>query len=317
MRPNLALPERGISIMSDPVFVIGCPRSGTTLLSELLRMTRYGAPFETHFIPKYYKRLSSFGSLGDVANFRRLVAAILKERPVMQMKLELDLDDLFERGVRDYRELVDQLCLMRNRRLGLSAWGDKTPTYILELDIIYSLFPSSKYIYIVRDGRDVALSLMEEAWGRNNVYACAQYWKKCNAANVVLDGLRQRGAIFEVRYEDLIAQPTMMLSRIYRFLEEPYDGGAMADLIGRIRSGNSNKWRQRMTPDEVETFERVASGTLKRFGYEVTHEEGPIGVGKEIFYKCHDSALTALYLLKMNTIDAVRIKYCGKEPFNE
>lgn len=303
--------------MSEPIFVIGCPRSGTTLLSSLLGMTRYGAPFETHFIPKYYRRLSSLGDLGDAANFRRLVTAILKERPVMQMKLDVDIDDLFRRGTRGYRELVDQLCIMRNRRLGLSAWGDKTPSYILELDIIHRLFPNSKYIYIVRDGRDVALSLMEETWGSNNTYSCAQYWKRCNAANGVLDMLRQRGEIFEVRYEDLIAEPTAWLPRIYGFLEEPYDENAMGGLIGSIRSRNCNKWRQRMTPDDVRTFERVASGTLKRFGYEVTYEEGAIGVGREIFYKCHDSALMALHLLKMNTVDAARIRYCGKEPFND
>ena len=72
-----------------PIFIIGCPRSGTSLLARFLEPTIYGAPIETHFITKYKKKLSNYGELENFENFNKLLNDILKERPVMQWKINI------------------------------------------------------------------------------------------------------------------------------------------------------------------------------------------------------------------------------------
>ena len=151
----------------SPVFIIGCPRSGTTLLARFLQPTHYGSPVETHFITKYYEKIPKYGALKKKQNFMLLMKDILSERPIMQWKLDIDIEE-FWAGLKryDYREIIDRLCMMRFTSKGKTSWGDKTPIYILDLEIIYRLFPDAKYLYIVKDGRDVALSLMQVPWGQ-------------------------------------------------------------------------------------------------------------------------------------------------------
>ena len=113
-----------------PLFIIGCPRSGTTFFASLLELTDYGRPFETHFIPKYYKRLDRYGDLRIKNNARRLLRDILAERPVQQWKLNVDVDAfLCERGNMSYAELAREVCTLHARQKGKSTWGDKTPRY--------------------------------------------------------------------------------------------------------------------------------------------------------------------------------------------
>lgn len=303
--------------MYNPLIILGCPRSGTTMLSGLLKNTKYGEPFETHFITKYYKKLESYGSLENKSNFKRLVTHILNERPVMQMHLDINMDEFYAETVPDYGKIVSRLCMMKSGRKGCSSWGDKTPHYLLDLDIIYKLFPDSKYIYIVRDGRDVALSLMTKPWGQNNIYACADYWKRCNAQNGIFDELKKKGLLYSLRYEDLLADSEKIVPDIYSFLGEVYDDGLMRNLIGRVRKDNFNNWKKKMNSSQIELFERVASDTLRRFGYETRYEETGVGKLNEIYYNFHEAASKGLYLLKTNTLDTIRIKYFGKQPFHE
>ncbi len=300
----------------SPVFILGCPRSGTTLLSELLSPTTYGSPVETHFIPKYFKKLDHYGNIEQKDNFTRLIKDILSERPVMQWKLDIDIEKFHsELDVCEYSEIVHKLCMMYFEHKGKTSWGDKTPHYILDSDIIYRLFPDAKYLYIVRDGRDVALSLLKKLWGPNNVYACAEYWKQCNAETDTLALMRKHDRVFELTYEGLLDQPSKVVEKIYMFLGEPYSEESVKSLIEKINRINFNKWKKEMKPDEVRLFETMASNTLKRFGYEATFEESELKKIEKWFWKAHNDFFRYKHLIKMNTVDAIRIKYFGMEPF--
>lgn len=301
---------------TPPLFVLGCPRSGTTLLAEFLAPTAYGAPVETHFITKYARRLPGYGDLSVRAHFDRLVDDILGERPVMQWRLDVDRNALWAaHGGRPYVELVDGICRRRAARLGKRSWGDKTPHFILDLPRLAALFPESKYIYVVRDGRDVALSLLEKSWGPGNLYACAEYWKACNAESAALAGLRARGQLFEVAYEALLDDPRSIVARMYAFLDEPFPEDVLRPLLDSVRRGNCNKWMTRLTPAEVQLFERVAARTLERFGYACTHQEGGIGAASAMVFRLQARWHALAHLVRTNTIDAVRIRYFGMEPF--
>lgn len=303
----------------EQVFILGAPRSGTTFLSSLLENTRYGVPVETHFITKYYKKLDRYGDLAKPANFRRLLGDILVERPIQQWRLGLDIDEFYYSLDGDYRyaNIVDRLVLRREALKGYRAWGDKTPHYLGNVGILYTLFPDAKYIYIVRDGRDVALSLLQKNWGPNNVMRCAEYWTGLNEQAETLDRIRERGNLWELSYEGLIEETEPHIDRVYGFLGESIDEATKTRLVRSVKGSNYNKWKTRMTTDQIRTFESVAGATLKRFGYEIRTDCRPLPAWKSLFYRLHDRYRRALFLFEINVIDGIKIRYFGKEPFNE
>ena len=307
--------------MANPLFILGCPRSGTTLLAGLLEPTAYGAPIETHFIVKYYNKIDQYGDIKKKDNFIRLLNDILSERPVQQWNLTIDKNDFFNSMDEiDYKTIVDKLCMIRSNNMGLKFWGDKTPFYTLYIDIIYKLFPDAKYIYIVRDGRDVALSLLERPWGPNNVVSCAKYWKKFNIYSFnesIFKELINKKKLYITSYEKLLGNAKEVMSEIYDFLEEPYDDERMNKLVNKIKINNFNKWKSVMSKYEIELFEKIASDTLKQFDYEFTYKEVPINQFMAFYSELQDKILRAKHLFRLNVIDTIKIKYFGKEPFAE
>jgi len=175
---------------TEQVFILGAPRSGTTFTASLLNETRFGVPVETHFIPKYLDKLDSYGNLDVRANFCTLVQDILRERPVAQWRLALLPERLFEKleEPRSYPNIINALFAARDESTP-SAWGDKTPWYINRLASLAEIFPKARFIYVIRDGRDVALSLLNREWGPNNLYACAKYWSELNLSNPAIEAL--------------------------------------------------------------------------------------------------------------------------------
>ncbi|MEM7238626.1 MAG: sulfotransferase, partial [Pseudomonadota bacterium] len=246
------------------IFIVGAPRSGTTFAASLLESSSYGVPVESHFISKYYQKLDSFGDLNNLENFSGLVRAILSERPVMQWDIEPDIEALhasLEKPV-TYAGLVNRLCAMRADRIGTTAWGDKTPRYVEHIDSLATLFPRARFIWMVRDGRDVAMSLLDRSWGPNNLYACATYWRDLNEAGAKAMANIDDGRLLKIRYEDLLEEPQPVLSTILDFLDEPYDKTMLQDLTRETRQGNKLKWKTALSASEIELFESVAKEQL-------------------------------------------------------
>lgn len=188
---------------------------------------------------------------------------------------------------------------------------------MLNLDIIYELFPKSKFIYIIRDGRDVALSLLEREWGPNNIFACANYWKQYNIRTNTIDILEQKNQLLKIKYEDILDKPEVYARRIYAFLEEPYLEDEMKIMLSSIRKQNFNKWKRKMKYHEIKLFENIAANTLKRFNYETSFPEEPINCIYRWYWTWHNGFFSLKHLIKINTIDAIRIKYFGMEPFSK
>lgn len=302
--------------MTSPLFVVGCPRSGTTLLAEMLARTSFGKPTETHFITKYRKRLERYGDIAERSAFLALAGDILRERPVLQWRLDTTPERLWESCERhDYRTLIERIMMTRSATRGYAGWGDKTPHYLLDLEILDGLFPDARFLYVVRDGRDVTLSLLGRSWGPNNVYRCAVYWKEYNRPRRVLDALEQSGRLLRLRYEDLLDHPRRLHDEVYGFLGQPQDARLRDGFAESVRGGNHGKWKSRMRPGEIRLFESVAAETLRRFGYETSHSEAPVPAPTRWLWTLHDALLRNKELLRQNTVEWVRIRYFGKEPF--
>lgn len=304
---------------SNQIFILGAPRSGTTFLASLLDLTYFGKPVETHFITKYYKLLNNYGDISQKTNFNKLLSDILSERAVQQWKLNLDIDKFYTEldGNYSFSNIADKLCLNRNSRLGLSAWGDKTPHYLKDFEILYELFPDAKFMYIVRDGRDVALSLLLKNWGPNNIYACARYWKQLNIEREAFKELEKKGQLISLSYENLLDDIENNVTRIYEFLEQEVSDAEIKKICAPVKKGNYNKWKKKLSKGQIRIFDRVAANTLKRFGYQSFDEETGPGVLNELVYMLHDKLVWLQFMFNTNVIDGFKIRFLGKEPFAE
>jgi len=173
---------------------------------------------------------------------------------------------------------------------GKPRWGDKTPLYMQHLDQLERLFPESRYVHLIRDGRDAALSflsvprgLMTEGWGhphdaRN--FAC-QWATEVRAARRL--GVRVGpGRYHELRYESLVADTESELRSVCAFAGLEFDA-AMLEYVGRTDSARKahqqrlnepprqgvRNWRTEMSPHDRRAFEDVAGALLDALGYEV------------------------------------------------
>lgn len=280
-----------MALEANSVFLVGAPRSGTTLLQYMLRShPRLSAPTgESHFvIPLLKGRLckTSFKSERDIFNVLNLLHKKWAEF------LDTDLhgvvfspDNLasamYRNGVRDARSLVESLFRMNAEGEAKDIWIDKTPYYVRHICFLADSFPSSKFIHVVRDGRDVALSMMERKWdfGVFNELEAARQWEW-----YVTEGRRSGMALgsnryMEIRYEDLISSSEREVRRVCEFLgveysdsvinfrkaSDPY--GKTPLLKGAIQPSNTEKWRKNMTRMQRLVFECQAGDALALFGY--------------------------------------------------
>ena len=187
-------------------------------------------------------------------------------------------------------------------RSGKSRWGDKTPEYVLHISDIAETLPEAHFIHIIRDGRDVGLSL-RQCWFApgHHMKGLADHWQQG-----VIEGRRQGSGCphyIEVRYETLVSRPSAVLGEICGFLGLPYvsqleryhersmdrlrehgdrrtrDGMLVVSREERLRQqqlvsrppdpSRIEAWKETMTTDERRDFEEVASELLRDLGYEV------------------------------------------------
>lgn len=261
-----------------PVLVLGHGRSGTTILQGLLRRyLRVSFGTESQFIPRYYYGLSAYGDLNDDANLRKLLADLVKERWFQRSQslgFWTSADSLFEKvRTRTFRGVLDAIFGELARQTGMQRWGDKTPDYVFHLPVLKSLFPDAKYVSIVRDGRDVALSVFELFWGPKNIPSAALEWNHTVQLVKDFEPTISADQFLQIRYEDLLDQPVDVFSRLINFLEiDDSNGEILANVDRNIRSelkaGNYNKWKHALTPRQIRQFDAIAGDLLRQYGYE-------------------------------------------------
>lgn len=283
--------------------IVGAPRSGTTVLRFMLDAHPHLAiPPETGFLVP----LSRLARSGEV-NAQRIFAAITDhpaDAPVWP-DFQIPREAFWRRiSAVDHLTPADAArCFYRMYadRHGKRRWGEKTPLYGLHMADIGALLPEARFIHLICDGRDVALSLRGLSFSPgDDMETLAAYWR-----DVVTQTRAQSHACahyLEVRYEDLIRDPRTTIERIASFVELAFDPGMLRYFEGtpqrllehgerrhrdariivareqRLRQQALTtappdvtrvlRWRRDMTVGERSAFERVAGGLLRELGYE-------------------------------------------------
>jgi hypothetical protein len=269
-------------------FIVGCPRSGTTLLQRMLdHHPLLAVANDTHFIPRV---VDPDG--GDVALSPEIVDRVLDYHRFGRLGLDDPAVRRAASHTRTYAEFVGALYAQFGARHGKPLAGEKTPDYVRYLPLLGRLFPWSRVVHIVRDGRDVALSALQWArpdkgpgrfalWPEDPVAVCALWWRwQVTSGRTGGRGLGSRYQ--EVRYEDLVARPRETVKSLCLFLQLPFAPEMLAYHLGRHREqpGLSAKnawlpptpglrdWRSQMSERDAEVFEALAGDLLSSLGYE-------------------------------------------------
>jgi len=270
----------------SPVMIVGHGSSGTSILTRLMRdYLKVAFGTESQFIVHYYRRLHRYGDLQNDANLRRLVADVLSERWFQRSRkfdgFKATVDEtLADVQERTYRGVLDAAFGQLAKHLGTTRWGDKTPEYTHDLPIIGELFPDAKYIHMLRDGRDVALSVMGRYWGAKNAFVAAREWKEAlGQVDEFLTTIPDEQKLV-ITYEGMLSKPVDAFAQMIDFLGIDNQDNKLLDAIAEpiandLMRSNFDKWRTKMSAADRVRYERIAAGTLARHGYETMIEEDP------------------------------------------
>ena len=162
---------------------------------------------------------------------------------------------------------------------GKPRYADKTPHYVSHLSLLAARFPEARFVHVVRDGRDVALSLLDVPWGPDTIEEAALHWRRrvLEGRAAGLPGDRYR----EVRYEALVADPERELRALAAWLELDYDASMLAypdrsltvphpehhRWLGLAPTPGLRDWRRDMGSEDAARFAAVAGDALGELGY--------------------------------------------------
>jgi hypothetical protein len=241
------------------IFNVGARRSGTFWLQRIVTAHPDVAavPSETHLF-----------SHGIAPLFERFQHSLRSSTGVGEVYVERDaaLD-----AARDLCDVVFSGMLPP----GASRMAERTPLHVLHLDLIAAIYPDARFVHIIRDGRDVALSIAAQEWGPREIEEAAAEWG--DAVRTAREARLPADAYHEVRYEELLADPSTAASEIFDWLELPADGTVIAAAVaeagiganlGESGSGiGAAKWREAYSAADLDAFDRAAGNVLRELGY--------------------------------------------------
>jgi hypothetical protein len=260
-------------------------------------------PPETHFVPDVIKAARGGGGVDEV------LAAFTGNRTWGDFGIdegELRARLLERGGDTDAAEALRAFFTLYAERQGKPRWGEKTPAYMLSIQRIGRTLPEPRFIHLIRDGRDVALSQTARAINEQPPppEQAARWVKRIRKAREQAAALKGPRYV-EARYEDLVRDPETTLRRICEFVELPWDPGMLSyheraaerlsEMAGSLRAEGSHaeqeagyrienhapttkppdpakldKWRREMSEDALKAYDAVAGDMLRELGYEVT-----------------------------------------------
>lgn len=286
---------------NDFVFVVGCPRSGTYLLSTLLNHHfSIGIPIETHFIPIFKRYLFLWGDLKQYKNRKRLLRCIFefleiwtliestnrnyeKEWHYSLLIVKENWEEILLQ-TKSYKQIVKSLFHEYAKKKGYQRYGDKSAfADSMPLVLLKDSVDTLKVIHIVRDGRDVSLSWRRLWIGPKTVSKTAFAWRR-HIVEKRRWGKKNSPNYLEIKYEDLLDYTNVCIKTISEFLSIPISnenvsitessfarllgaGNTHPLLGGTIKKHNKHIWKKQMNTCDRHLFETIAGKTLKECGY--------------------------------------------------
>jgi hypothetical protein len=253
-------------------------------------------PPESHFIPDLWRRRRRYGRDGRVHELEVFATDLFADARFREWGLsrEAIVEELERLGELSVAGAIDSVYDLYARREGKSRWGDKTPRYVDDVPLLAGMFPKAHFVHVIRDGRDVALSVLDLKRLHRHAASAAFVWSR--------QVRRGRGAgravgperYLELRYERFVEDPEDGLRQVAGFLSLPFDEIMLAhDARGLERipprlqwmhqrlalppTRGLRDWRKDMRPSDVADFEAIAGRELMELGYPLSGTgRGPV-----------------------------------------
>jgi sulfotransferase family protein len=236
-------------------------------------------PSESYFIPQLWDRH------GERPDRAVILADLGRLERIRQWGV--DVDDLARTlpAAPTFAQVIHGVYSAYAEAQGKQRYGDKTPLYMQHLDLLARVFPDARYVHIVRDGRDAALSFLamtrKPRFNVSRPRALGDFAAAWRREVLAARSFGRAHPYFELRYEDLVAEPEARLREICVFLGLEFDPAMLeyhreADLditvdhvlLARPPVTTARKWREQMAGRDVELFEAIAGDALTELGYE-------------------------------------------------
>jgi hypothetical protein len=277
-----------------PVFVLGCGRSGTKLLYHTLLSAGGFAVY--HAESNAFNLIGlRFGSLGNLKNRRTLLDHWLRSK--LFYRSGLTREEIEPKILNQCRNAGDFLRILMEaiaHKQGVERWAESTPLHLLYLPLIKKLFPDALIVHIIRDGRDVTVSLNRIGWikplpwdKKRALLAPAIFWRWIVSKGRKY-GRNMPGDYIEVHFEDVVQKPRETLARLGEFIDHDlnYDR-IQQNAQGTLRDPNSsfrgdgqekeanpiNRWKALLSKSEVAQVEHLIGTLLGETGYELGSAE--------------------------------------------
>ncbi len=276
----------------NPIFIIGTERSGTNLIRLILNShPNIAIPHPPHILKNFSKLEPLYSDLKKDINYKRLIKDVIKmvDLHPYPWEIKIDKDKIFnsakERNlINIFFAIYDQYLESTNKK----RWGCKSTFMINHVALIRYYYPQAKFIYMVRDGRDVAVSAKKSIFNHYSVYYVAKLWKEEQQIGIYWLNKISMNDILLVRYEDLLNDSEKSVKSVCYFLNEPYEknmlnffktdeakksssiSAAWKNTASPIMKNNSAKFKTELTEDEIDLFETIAGPELDYFSYKLT-----------------------------------------------
>lgn len=291
-------------MINSPIFIVGCDRSGTTLLRlMLIQSSELHIPQESYFYSILQKPHDIYGDFTQPYQrwfFIRDLQTHQANRKtftfsVFNLSVETAESVLAKSAPMSVADAISTLFMASAQQLNKKNWGDKTPSHILHISSLAETYPDAKFIHIIRDGRDVAVSLRKAGWV-SNFFEAGNFWKKRVKAGQEAGKTLIPQRYCEVYYEKLVLEPHETLLNLCNWLGLDYtpqmlvyyqhsdscipqEYAHLFELIDKpVDPSRVYAWNRSLSPLEIADFESVAGDLLVELGYELSGVKVPVSV---------------------------------------
>ena len=274
-----------------PIFMIGTQRSGSNLLRLMLnQLPEIAAPHPPHILQRLMPLVAAYGDLAADENFGQLVedvCRLVELNPVPWEGVALDRADVAsrcrERSLVAVHGAVYDVCAEAK---GAKTWCCKSLANIAFVPQIEGYFREPRYIYLYRDGRDVAVSFRKAVVGEKHCYHIAREWAATQELAIALRRKIEPERFLSISYEELTGGPQRTARLICAFLGVPYRDSMLdyhrtdeakraatsselwVNVTSPVMKNNSRKYLHEATEQDIRIFESVAGPLLDALGYD-------------------------------------------------
>lgn len=259
----------GLEMTSDsPFFILGCVRSGTTLLRDVLRSSeRLECPEETH----YYRWGQPFGSNAYRTEVTK--RRVLKRHRRMDKVDEAVFDEIVATASsrRDFQDRY-MAAFLAGAGNEEGRWFDKSPQNIYGLSLLAHDYPAAQFVHIVRNPLNVVASLMVgKVIGAPSVVAAANYWQEAvGIFNTMRPAIKTRS--YELKYETFTSDPKIESKRLMKFLGE--NTRSLTYSFSKIHA-EQDQYLSVLSDEDIAVVRDICGKWAEHYGYDLTVKGKP------------------------------------------